>query len=150
MATRDWFVGAALAVVTLIPAAAPAATIVGDWVEVLATTSHGAWADQGYHELGVVQVGGPTQTVADPMAPPDRRTGNITPSQIVPFLIALGRHALAASSVATNSSTSPTLATSATPASYTPGVALSFFGGDVFVNITKVTCRSAAIHSRSM
>lgn len=133
MATRDWFVGAALAAVTLVPAAAPAATMVGDWVEILATTSG---ADQGYRELGVVHVGDPTQASSDPMA-----TGpvnvSVTPSQIV---LSWTRSDVTLTPPVRSFEfidlTHPY--TSATPASYTPGVALSFFGGDVFVNITNV------------
>jgi hypothetical protein len=133
MGTRDWFVGAALAAATLIPAAASAATIVGNWVEVLATTSS---ADQGYHELGVVHVGGPAQTMADPMAAGPLNM-SITPSQIV---LSWTRSDVTLTEPIRSYEfvdlTHPY--TSATTASYTPGVALSFFGGDVFVNITKV------------
>ena len=83
-----------------------------------------------------MQVGGPTQTVADPMAAGPLNV-NITPSQIV---LSWTRSDVTLSAPVRSYEfidlTHPY--TSATPASYTPGVALSFFGGDVFVNITKV------------
>ncbi|HLZ82587.1 MAG TPA: PEP-CTERM sorting domain-containing protein [Caulobacteraceae bacterium] len=139
MQTRDMLMGVGLAAAIIVPAAGHAATLIGDSVHAMYLFPDSSTVLQ---DLGVQVVGASTPTFANVLGA-NVLNVDVTASQIVFSWIGSNTALTSAfNGIEFTDLTHPFTAATLDAVSNTPGVALSFFGGNVFLNVSGVTYQS--------